>query len=66
MIRTIFLNLILIPSILSGQDSLKTKLNKFLDEWHAAAARADMKAYFEKIDEDSAVAIPLLLAIAEV
>jgi len=52
MIRTIFLNLILIPSILSGQDSLKTNLNKFLDEWHAAAARADMQAYFEKIDED--------------
>ena len=46
------MNLIIIPSLLMGQDSLKTEINSFLDEWHAAAARADMPAYFEMIDED--------------
>jgi hypothetical protein len=46
------LNFILIPSILIGQDSLKTDIKNFLDDWHAAAARADMQAYFEKIDVD--------------
>jgi len=46
------LNFILIPSILLGQDSLKNDINAFLDEWHAAAARADIKAYFDKIDEE--------------
>jgi len=50
MFRIIFL--FLIPSILFGQDSLKTRINIFLDEWHAAATRADMQAYFEKIDEE--------------
>jgi hypothetical protein len=49
--KTIFLTLILLPSLLFAQDSLKIKLNTFMDEWHAAAARADMDPYFDKIDE---------------
>jgi len=52
MIKLFILNFILIPSILSGQDSLKTDINFFLDEWHAAAARADIAAYFEAIDDE--------------
>jgi hypothetical protein len=49
--KAIFLTLILLPSLLFSQDSLKIKLHTFLDEWHAAAARADMASYFNKIDE---------------
>jgi hypothetical protein len=52
MIKLIIFNLVLVPSLLFGQDSLTGKLNAFLDEWHADAARADMQAYFDKIDED--------------
>ena len=47
----VFLSLILLPSLLFSQDSLKIQLNIFLDEWHAAAARADIASYFDKIDE---------------
>lgn len=31
----------------------KEKITKLLDEWHAAAARADFNAYFEKLTENS-------------
>ena len=50
--KIILFTLLLVPSLLFSQDSLKIKLNAFLDEWHDAAARADMKSYFDKIDED--------------
>jgi hypothetical protein len=32
-------------------DSLRVQIGRFLDEWHNAASRADLQAYFEKIDE---------------
>ncbi len=51
MYRSFIIALILLPSILFSQAPLVSDLNHFLDEWHAAAARADMKAYFDKIDE---------------
>jgi len=50
--KSLLILILVIPSFLFSQDSLKIKLNAFLDEWHAAAARADMKSYFDKIDED--------------
>jgi hypothetical protein len=34
----------------SSADSLNVQIGRFLDEWHNAASRADMQAYFEKID----------------
>jgi hypothetical protein len=49
--KGIFFFLFLVPCLLFGQDPLKIKINTVLDEWHAAAARADMAAYFETIDE---------------
>jgi hypothetical protein len=52
MIRSLFILIALIPAFLQGQDPLEIKLNNFLDEWHSAAARADIQAYFERIDED--------------
>ena len=52
MIKLFILTFILIPFISIGQDTLKTEIDFFLDEWHAAAARADMNSYFDKIDED--------------
>jgi hypothetical protein len=52
MIRVFIIFLILIPSILLGQDLKNDSINTFLDDWHAAAARADMNAYFSSIDED--------------
>jgi len=42
----------LIPVIAFPQDSLKVEIGRFLDEWHNDASRADMQAYFDKIDED--------------
>jgi len=29
-----------------------SEINRFIDEWHLDAAKADMEAYFEKIDEN--------------
>ncbi len=52
MFKAIFLSLCLLPAILFGQDQLKNQINTVLDEWHAAAATADMQAYFDKIDEN--------------
>lgn len=49
--KIIIFTLFLVPSLLYSQDSLKIQLNAFLDEWHSAAARADMASYFDKIDE---------------
>jgi hypothetical protein len=52
--------LLLTSSYLKGQnksgkqspDSLKVQVGRFLDEWHDAASRVDMPAYFDKIDEE--------------
>lgn len=52
MFKAIFLSLCLLPAILFGQDHLKNQINTVLDEWHAAAARADMATYFAIIDEE--------------
>ena len=51
MIRAFILSLLLTPFVLFSQDTLKIRLNNFLDEWHSDAARADMQLYFDKIDE---------------
>jgi hypothetical protein len=50
--KALLLPFILLSSFLFSQDSIKTGINSFLDEWHADAAKADMAAYFDKIDED--------------
>jgi hypothetical protein len=52
MIKAFIFFVALVPSILLGQGSLNAELNTFLDKWHADAARADMQAYFDKIDND--------------
>jgi hypothetical protein len=52
MFKAFILSLALLPSFLFAQDPLRNDLNKLLDDWHAAAARADMAAYFETIDEE--------------
>jgi hypothetical protein len=52
MIRSLFILIALIPSFVRGQDPLEIQINTFLNDWHAAAARADMQAYFDKIDEE--------------
>jgi hypothetical protein len=43
--------MILMPFLLTGQDTTTDQINAFMDEWHEDAARADMEAYFAKIDE---------------
>jgi hypothetical protein len=45
-------SLILFPQITMPQDSLKFEIGLFLDEWHNDASRADMQAYFDKIDDE--------------
>ena len=50
--KGIYVILFLVPCLLFGQDSLNTRINSVLDEWHAAAAKADLVAYFETIDEE--------------
>jgi hypothetical protein len=50
--KAIILPFIILPLLLFSQDPIKFQLSTFLDEWHADAARADMQAYFDKIDED--------------
>ena len=50
--KGIYFILFLVPCLLFGQDSLNASINSVLDEWHAAAAKADMAAYFETIDEE--------------
>ena len=52
MMKLIILNLVMVPAFLFSQDTLNVRINNFLDEWHADAARADMQAYFDKIDEE--------------
>jgi hypothetical protein len=44
--------LFLLPLIAFPQDSLTVQIGRFLDEWHNDASRADMQAYFDKIDEN--------------
>lgn len=51
MIRAFILTLLLAPFVLFSQDTLKIRLNNFLNEWHSDAASADMQSYFDKIDE---------------
>ena len=48
---SLLLFLLLSNSIFS-QDNPEKQISSLLDEWHAAAARADMTAYFGKIDEE--------------
>jgi len=52
MIKPFIFSLILFPFLLIGQDTVKNQLNTFLDEWHDDASKADMEAYFSKIDTD--------------
>ena len=35
----------------NSADSHKAEIGRFLDDWHIAASRTDMQAYFDKIDE---------------
>jgi hypothetical protein len=49
--KVIILPFIILPLLLFSQDPIKFQISNFLDEWHADAARADMQAYFDKIDE---------------
>ena len=51
-IITFFCFFFISPVLLLAQDSLKSQLNGFIDEWHADAARADIRAYFDKIDPE--------------
>ena len=48
----ILIYVFVLPVFLLGQDSLKIQVNGFIDEWHADAARADLRAYFDKIDPE--------------
>jgi ketosteroid isomerase-like protein len=48
---SLLLFLLLSTSIFS-QDNPEKQISSLLDEWHAAAARADMTAYFDKIDDE--------------
>ena len=52
--KILFLTIILSFSISSfSQDEKRTEIiNKFINDWHDAAARADSDAYFGAIDED--------------
>ena len=52
MLKSIIISLLLLPVLINAQEPLKDQLNVFLDEWHADAARVDMNAYFDKIDEE--------------
>ena len=52
MIRSFIIALLLFPTFLFSQDTLGSYINHFLDAWHADAAQVDMKAYFDKIDEE--------------
>jgi hypothetical protein len=52
MIKALLLSLLLIPYTLFAQDSLKEQLGGFIDDWHGDAARADIRAYFDKIDTE--------------
>jgi len=48
----LFGSLFLFPVDAFPQDPLKVEIGRFLDEWHKDASRADMPAYFDKIDEE--------------
>lgn len=51
MLKSLFIPLLVLPILLYSQNTTVKNLNKLLDDWHEAAAKADMPAYFEKIDE---------------
>lgn len=44
-------SLFLFPLMALSQDPLNIEIGRFLNEWHNDASRADMQAYFDKIDE---------------
>jgi hypothetical protein len=46
------LPLLLLSTSLFSQENPEEQINSLLDDWHEAAARADMTAYFDKIDEE--------------
>jgi hypothetical protein len=50
--KSFILTFLLVPIVLLSQEVTDTDINSFLDEWHSDAARADMQAYFDKIDEE--------------
>ena len=50
--KAFFLTLIMMPLLLFSQETIKSRINTLLDEWHTDAARADMQAYFDKIDDE--------------
>jgi len=51
MLKSFLLIFFLLPTMLLTQDPIIGNMSDLLDEWHADAARADMVAYFDKIDE---------------
>jgi ketosteroid isomerase-like protein len=50
-ILLIFFSICFLSSF-SQQDDQKKEVDRFIDNWHSAAARADSDAYFGAIDED--------------
>lgn len=56
--KTVLLVLLIVTATVYGQKKQadvveKEKITKLLDDWHAAAARADFNAYFGKLTENS-------------
>lgn len=47
-----FLVFLLLSITLLSQESSKTEITAFLDQWHLDATNADMEAYFDKIDDE--------------
>ncbi len=53
MMKQFFFFLFLMSSIIiHSQEDVKTEINKFIDNWHLDATKADMASYFDKIDKD--------------
>jgi len=53
----VLLFFICFPLLLCSQNKETDEVNQFLNEWHNDAAKADMKAYFDKIDLEKGVFI---------
>lgn len=45
----LFTLLLILPILITAQEQ---EINTFLDHWHLDAAKADMEAYFDKIDDN--------------
>jgi len=48
--KKLLITLLLIPPLLISAQNTE-EINAFVDQWHLDATKADMEAYFEKIDE---------------